>query len=207
MTAALIRRGEQIFSDDFEADTGRWEIGRIFNVNRTIENGQLHIRLEGQYSLWFAMPRPEVLPRMGDFILDVDAAILTPGADGALVIAFRVQPPLRYDNIDHFQDYYFVGVDLGGNYFIFKQFNGQPGIMLPLAPLPGGPLVVGQPVHITLVGRRGDFTLYVDGIEVGRARDLWLAEGRIALAAWSRNIVPFEVAFDNFSLVVPPEES
>ncbi len=207
LTAALIRRGEQIFSDDFEADTGRWEIGRIFNTNRTIENGQLHIRLEGQYSLWFAMPRPEVLPRVGDFILDVDAAILTPGADGALVIAFRVQPPLRYDNIDHFQDYYFVGVDLGGNYFIFKQFNGQPGIMLPLSPLPGGPLVVGEPVHITLVGRRGDFILYVDGIEVGRARDLWLAEGRVALAAWSRNIVPFEVAFDNFSLVAPPEES
>jgi hypothetical protein len=174
-------------------------------VVREVRDGEFFFQMNEQYSLWFAMPKTEVLGLVEDFVIDVDARILTPNGDGAVVVVFRAQLPRTTGRIAQINDYFYVGVDADNNFFMFKQQDGVTSALVPLTPLVQGPLTPGEPIHIKLIARRENYTLYVNNVLQATGRDFSFLGGRVALAAWSRSIAPFEVAFDNFVVALPHE--
>jgi uncharacterized caspase-like protein len=190
--------GTLLYTDDFTQDAG-WLVTAAEGAAIGVEAGQLRFALSTPYGMRYAIPPLAQVPGVDDFVLDVEASILTPGTDGMLVVLFRAQDTSGAADMQ-LDDYYVFGVRYTGEVFLYLQQDGAPQAIVPLQTLPQGPLTPGEPVHLRVMAEGAALTFYVDGVEVIHAQDASLPQGYIALGALTRTVVPVDVVFDNLTI-------
>ena len=207
-TASMTRSsGPLVFVDDFGRDRG-WLLADQPGTSIQVRDGRLIFELATPFDLWYALPAEDMIPMLGDFVLDVEAQELTPQTDGALLILVRGQAHPGAVPAEAGQalldSYICIGVQSSGQAFVFVQMEGQPlRPALPLQTLPQGPLPPGEPLQLRVVALGTTLTLYVNGIEALSMPDVTPDRGQVALGVWTHRQVPYRAAFDNLSISLP----
>ena len=197
--------GPLVFVDDFGRDRG-WLLADQPGTSIQVRDGRLVFELAAPFDLWYALPAEDLVPVLGDFVLDVEAQELTPQTDGALLILVRGQPGSTSAESGQalLDSYLCIGVQSSGQAFVFVQADGQAlRPALPLQTLSQGSLPPGEPLQLRVVALGPTLTLYVNGIEALSMPGLTPERGQIALGVWTHRQAPYRAAFDNLSISLP----
>ncbi len=187
-----------LIEDHFDTNQG-WLLGSAMDGVRDIRDGTLYLELNDDFNLGYIQPASALVPVVADFFLEVDATVLTPDADGMVLVLFRTQP----DSSGEPDNYYAFGVALSGEAILLVKTYGQPYPLAPLQAMPTGPLSPDRPIHLRVVARGDVLSLAVNGLEILTAQDQTFARGGFGLGARALTTVPYTVTFDNLVLGLP----
>lgn len=188
-------RSETLFRDEFVlGSTGDWDLEGDDSGRTMIVPEQLVIEVNTPNTLQYATLRE---PTFSDFVLEVDARLVTGNPESSYGVLFRIQSP---------EEFYRFVVTANGLYMLERRnADGSWERFLPdwrdSAAIRQGPNATNR-LKVVADGPR--LEVYANDTLLHEVRDDRYATGNIALDAGTFGATGLQVAFDNL-LVYPPQ--
>lgn len=186
-----VKTGDILFRDDFTDPTSGWLVGVDSIGAADYMDGGLRIYVSKPASSRVSIPRL----RFDDVRIDVDAVKVSGPDDNHYGVV------CRYQDKDNF---YFLEISSDGYYGIGKYQDGKMSLIGFTQMQSNNAIRQGYATNHLRAECIGDsFTLYLNGIRIGAAKDPAFKMGNVGLIAGTLNIRGTDILFDNFSVTKP----
>jgi len=190
LTARLdaIRAGTPLRHDDFRSNAGVWNSDRGAVSSRFVQNGQFHVRVDAPRMV--SWREPQDAEKVGDFLLEVEAAHVSGPLDNEMGVVFR-----RVGNT-----FYYFKISSDGYYALSRYDNGQWESLIKWTP--SAVLETGAQARnlMGVLASGASLTILANDTVLATVEDPTLASGTFALAAGTNTENGVEVAFDDLTI-------
>ncbi len=182
-----IHAGEPAVSETFRADTGAWDLTSSDEARLAIERRRLHISVDSpNWITWSLYTTP-----LSDFLLEVDAEVITSLLDGSYGVVFRA---LDADN------FYLFRISPRGTFSFAKKAGGEWTTVIDWTASDAIDTAEGTANRLSVLAEGDELAFLVNDVVVAQAVDADLSEGQAGLAAGVYDESGLEIAFDNVDI-------